>query len=103
MKTQLLALGVLLAAVGCSRAIEYGETKTVIVRQEISELEKEEVPGTQHDVWVEPMPEYVRVPSQIDPHGVYYRKGHNTLVEGRPGKYQHVQFPDYNGNYRNPQ
>lgn len=72
---------------------------TVVVREEISELEKEKVPGTQNDVWVEPMPGYVRVPAQLDPRGIYYRPSHNTLIETRPGKVQEVQYPNEHGEY----
>ena len=102
MNSRLLVAVLLLGLVGCAASTEYGAAKTVVVRQEINELEKEEVPGTQHDVWEEPMPAIVRVPAQLDPRGIIWRKSQNTIVEVRPGKYQQVQFPDYDGNYRNP-
>lgn len=86
--------------VACTSSAQQGVTKTVVVREATNELEKDPVPGTQSDVWVEPMYEQVRVPAAIDPHGVYYRPSHNTLIEVRPGKYQRVQYPDYDGNYQ---
>ena len=38
----------------CSWVVQKGETKTVVVRQSINELELEPVPGTVNDTWVEP-------------------------------------------------
>lgn len=74
-----------------------GNVSTVVIRQPINELERERVPGTVDDLWVETMVDTVRVPAQIDPHGVYYRPSHNTLAEIRPGRYQKVQYPDEYG------
>lgn len=88
--------------VGCSASSQLGTTKTVISRQTINELEKERVPGTHNDAFVETMHSTVRVPGQIDPSGVYYRTGHQAVYEIRPGKYQKVQYPNRNGTYRRP-
>ena len=71
-----------------------GSISTVVIRQPINELEREPVPGTVNDFWVEPMIDSVQVPAQIDPHGVYYRPSHKTLAEIRHGRFQKVQFPD---------
>jgi hypothetical protein len=94
----LLLLGFL--AMGCTKAVQYGETKTVVLRQTINELEKERVPGTVNDVWVEQMHDTVTVPGAL--HGVYYRKTHRTVVEIRPGKFQKVQYPNADGSYPTP-
>src|SRR5690606_23503457 len=100
---RLIVLSMLMAtAVGCTSSMQYGSTKTVVVREVVNELEKEPVPGTVEDVWVESMYDSVRVPGTIDPKGVYYRPSRTTLVEIRPGKFQPVQYPDYNGQYQNP-
>ena len=70
------------------------ETETVVLRQTVNELEREPVPGTVNDLWVEPMHDRVCPPGQIDPSGMYYRKSHCTIAEIRRGKYQQVQYPD---------
>jgi hypothetical protein len=88
---------------GCATtSSQLGSTKTVISRQTINELEKERVPGTHEDAWVEAMYDSVRVPGSIDPKGIYYRQGHNTIYEIRPGKYQKVQYPNRKGQYQRP-
>lgn len=88
---------------GCAtHSAQYGSTKTVISRQTVNELEKERVPGTHEDAWVEAMYDSVRVPGAIDPKGIYYRKGHTTIYEIRPGKYQKVQYPNRKGQYQRP-
>ena len=66
----------------------------MVIQQPINELEREVVPGTVDDVWVEPMIDSVRMPAQLDPKGTYYRPSHNTLAEIRPGRFQKVQYPD---------
>jgi len=71
-----------------------GRVTTTVMREDMNELEREPVPGTVNDVWVEGMVDTIRVPGQLDPHGVYYRKPHNALVEIRPGRYQLVEYPD---------
>jgi hypothetical protein len=97
-------LGLLIIGlVGCAKTTSQGETKTIVVRETINELEKEQVPGTENEVWIEPMVNVVRVPAQIDPKGVYYRLPHTTLYDIRPGKFQQVQYPDFNGQYKSPQ
>jgi hypothetical protein len=93
------AAGILLVlgASGCyttKRLVSTGEVSTVVIHQPINELEREPVPGTVNDFWVEPMIDTVRVPGQLDPAGNYYRASHNTLVEIRPGRFQKVQYPD---------
>jgi hypothetical protein len=102
MTARILAGLALLGLLGCSSSASQGEVKTIVVRDAVNELEKEPVPGTQSDVWVEPMYDSIRVPGAIDPKGIYYRRGHNELVEIRPGKFQKVEYPDYNGKYRQP-
>lgn len=80
-----------------SPMVSTGDVSTVVIRQPINELEREPVPGTVNDVWAETMIDTIRVPGQLDPHGVTYRPSHNTLAEIRPGRYQKVQYPDEYG------
>ncbi|HQH26212.1 MAG TPA: hypothetical protein PLP17_02360 [Oligoflexia bacterium] len=103
MKYQVLAAIVLVGLIGCSKAVQQGETQTVVVRETVNELEKETVPGTVNEVWVEPMTSIIDVPGAIDPKGVYYRAPHRTIVEIRPYKFQKVQYPDFNGKYPAPE
>jgi len=93
----LLLFVISLTLAGCTRVIQQGETKTVVVQQSINELELEPVPGTVNDVWIEPMVSTIWVPGQIQ--GNYYRKGHTTIIEPRRKKFQKVQFPNYDGKY----
>lgn len=89
-----IAIILCFSSIGCSMFHKTEQTQTVILRPEINELEKDTVPGTVDDVWVEPMYNNVRVNGQIDPKGVYYRKAHNSIVQIRPGKYQMQEYPD---------
>ena len=103
MKYQILAMIVVLSFTACTKTVEGGQTQTVVVRETVNELEKEPVPGTVNEVWIEPMRSVIDVPGAIDPKGVYYRAAHRTIVETRPGKFQKVQYPDYNGQYPAPE
>lgn len=97
---RIIAVSVLAATVpsgviGCSKSVSStGETVAVVLREPINELERERVPGTIDDAWVEPMIDSVRVPGQLDPNGVYYRPSHETIVEIRHGKFQKVEYPE---------
>ena len=87
----------------CGKTMVHGsDPQTIVMHETVNELEKEEVPGTQHDVWIEPMTDYVCYPGAIDPKNVYYRKAHCTLVEIRPNKFQKVQYPNGQGHYAEP-
>ncbi len=78
-----------------------GEISTVVVRQPINELEREPVPGTVDDVWVEPMYDVTAIPAQLSPDGNTFRPAHNMIVEIRPGRFQKVQYPDeYDPNFK---
>ena len=91
MKYVLLAvLGVTLTACAFPGS-RHQEFEPVVV-----EVQENKVPGTVTEPWVEPMYDTVRVPGQLDPTGTYYRKGHQTVVEIRPGRLQEVQFPNEN-------
>lgn len=99
------ALG-LLGVCSCStakRVEHYGQVNTVVMRETVNELEKEPVPGTVNEVWIEPMYDQVCVPGTLDPKAMYYRKPHCTLVEVRQEKFQPVQYPDYEGEYAVPE
>lgn len=90
----LLGLAIIVGNVACSSTPRRVQPERVIVKSAENELLLDTVPGTVRDVWAEKMVDQVRVPGQIDPNGVYYRKPHETLIEVRPGRYQQVQYPD---------
>jgi hypothetical protein len=89
----LSVLSVILA--GCSSQLRSsnGVVSTVVLKQDINELEREAVPGTVNEIWAEPMYDTVEIPGQLDPSGMYYRKPHRTVVEIRQEKYQKVEYP----------
>lgn len=99
MKIRYLLLAIMMLS-ACSRQVQVGTSKTVVMRQTINELEKERVPGTHEDPWQEALYDTVRVPGAIDAKGIYYRPSHNTVYEIRPEKYQRVQYPERDGSYR---
>ena len=80
--------------VSCSSTPRRVQPERVLVKHAENELLLDTPPGTVRDIWAEKMVDQVRVPGQIDPNGVYYRKPHETLIEVRPGRYQQVQYPD---------
>lgn len=77
-----------------------GSTSTVVLRETVNELEKDQVPGTVNEVWVEPMYDTIEMPGQI--YGNTYRIPHKAVVEIRPGKMQKVEYPDGNEQYAVP-
>ena len=89
----ILSLACLIGTSACTRSTA-GRAVTTVMREPMNELERDPVPGTVNDVWVEPMIDTVRVPGQIDPKGVYYRKGHTAVVEIRPGRIQLGEYPN---------
>lgn len=91
---QAIVAVMLLGSAACSTTSTGGRTMTSVIREPVSELERDPVPGTVNDVWVEPMYETVRVPGQLDPRGVYYRKSHTAVVEVRPGRFQLGEYPE---------
>ena len=93
-KPIMLAGLVLLLSAGCSSERGARPPSTVVVRESMNELERDRVPGTVDDVWAESMYDTVRVPGQLDPHNMVYRKAHNELVEIRPGRHQLVEYPN---------
>ena len=99
-----LLLFALVMSIGCAaKKVETkGKTMTVVMRDTINELEKEPVPGTVNDVWIEPMYDSVCYPAQLDPAQKYFRMQHCTVVEVRHKKIQKQEFPDDNGKYRVP-
>jgi hypothetical protein len=80
-----------------------GEVVTVVMRETVNELEKEPVPGTVNEVWIEPMYDQVCVPGALDRNATYYRKPHCTLVEVRQEKFQQIEYPDYESGYAVPE
>ena len=51
----------------------------------------EKAPGVVQEVWEEPMVDVVDVPPGLDPEGVYYRPGHQEVVEIRQGRWQYYK------------
>ena len=45
--------------------------------------------GSVEYVWEEPMVDVVDVPPGLDPEGHYYRKGHQSIVEIRQGRWEY--------------
>ncbi|MBP9839214.1 MAG: hypothetical protein KBC84_10960 [Proteobacteria bacterium] len=78
----------------CSMSHRVDKATTVVIRPDMSELQKDPVPGTVNDVWVEEMHDTVHVPGKIDPKGMYYRQGHTAVVQVRQGRFQKVEYPD---------
>jgi len=93
MKRAILFGLALMTFTGCTSTVGSRST-TVMVREDMNDLERNPVPGTVNDVWAEPMVDTVRIPGAIDPRGTYYRKAHTSVVEIRPGRYQMVEYPD---------
>lgn len=97
------ALVVLASLSACSATPQvevYGTTSTVVLRETVNELEKEPVPGTVNEVWVEPMYDTIEVPGQL--HNYSYRLPHRAVVEIPHGKVQKVEYPDGNEQYLQP-
>ena len=94
--TRILNVAVTIALLGASACstTTAGQTITSVLRQPVNELERDPVPGTVNDVWVEPMYNTVRVPGKLDPRGNYYRPAHNTVVEIRHERFQVVEYPE---------
>lgn len=90
----LVGLAVMVGGAACSSTPRRVQPERIIVKSAENDIMLNTVPGTVRDVWAEKMVDQVRVPGQIDPRGVYYRKPHETLIEVRPGRYQQVQYPD---------
>ena len=94
MKVNKILIGFCLFTIACSSSHRTEKVTNIVIRPDINELEKEHVPGTVDDVWVEPMYDTVKVPGTIDPKGMYFRKGHRAVIQVRQGKYQMQEYPD---------
>ncbi len=88
------AILVLAAVTGCGPRLQGNVDPQSAQNGVPVEMTDRFVNGTVDHVWAEPMYDQVRVPAQIDPNNVYYRPGHETLIEIRHERYQEVQFPD---------
>jgi len=73
-----LAIGTL---IGCSATNSAEEIAPIVVH--------EQAPGVIQEVWEEPMVDVIDVPPGLDPEGVYYRPGHQEVVEIRQGRWQY--------------
>ena len=48
-------------------------------------------PGNVESTWEAPMVDVIDVPPGVDPEGIYYRPGHQEVVEIRQGRWQYHQ------------
>lgn len=46
-------------------------------------------PGNVESTWESPMVDVIDVPPGVDPEGIYYRPGHQEVVEIRQGRWQY--------------
>ena len=60
-------------------------------KQEAIVIKEDSAPGVVQEVWEEPMVDVVDVPPGLDPEGVYYRPGHQEVVEIRQGRWQYYK------------
>ena len=93
MKTinKLRVLGCIAILSGCSmnsQPSNAGSTRTVY-REVAIEAPAQPVPGVVEYVWEEPMIDVIDVPPGLDPEGHYYRRGHQSVVEVRQGRWRH--------------
>ena len=80
-KTAILLIAGILAITGCS--------SRKVVEPEIVYESQALQPGVVHNVWEEPMVDVIDIPPGLDPDGVYYRPGHQQVVEIRQGRWQY--------------
>ncbi len=78
--------------VGCTRTVVVPDLQTVY-KEVTVERTAAPPPGTVQYVWEEPMADVVDVPPGLDPEGVYYRPGHQEVLEVRQGKWKHYRGP----------
>lgn len=72
---------------GCAPAGSNGGNQTPAAPAPI--IVQQEVPGAYEEVWEEPMVDTIDVPPGVDPEGIYYRPGHQEVVEIRQGRWQY--------------
>lgn len=93
-KTSIFILA-LVAMILCTSGCSYNRTADrPIIREVVVETEGPIPPGTVRYVWEEPMIDVVDVPPGLDPEGIYYRPGHQEVVEVRQGRWRHYEFSE---------
>lgn len=88
-------LGVLLilsvfGLVGCSSG---RSQKTEVTEVVYETYQLRQPPGVVEYIWEEPMVDVIDVPPGLDPDGIYYRPGHQEIVEIRQGRWQYYKKP----------
>ncbi len=86
------ARGLLVFSVVCVGACA-SSTHTEVVKPAPVEFQVRNVSGVVEYVWEEPMVDVVDVPPGLDAEGVYYRPGHQEVVEIRQGRWQYYPRP----------
>lgn len=85
-KVSLVAVACVMS--GCSY---FGKTEVVKVEPDMTQARN--IPGVVEFIWEEPMVDVIDVPPGIDPEGIYYRPGHQEVVEVRQGRWQYYRRP----------
>ena len=90
---KLIIMGVLVMTMssltGCSSKKSSPAEVRTVYREVQVETPAEPVPGVVEYVWEEPMIDVIDVPPGLDPEGRYYRRGHQSIVEVRQGRWRH--------------
>lgn len=74
---------------GCSSQKATGPEVRTVYREITTEGPVQKAPGVVEYVWEEPMIDVIDVPPGLDPEGHYYRRGHQSVVEVRQGRWRH--------------
>lgn len=80
---------VLASFAGCSSKKSNPAEVRTVYREVQVETPAEPVPGVVEYVWEEPMIDVIDNPPGLDPEGHYYRRGHQSIVEVRQGRWRH--------------
>lgn len=87
-----IMIATLICFSGCTRTIMVPDVKTVY-KEVVVERQSPPPPGTVQYVWEEPMADVVDIPPGLDPEGIYYRPGHQEVLEVRQGRWKHYRGP----------
>lgn len=77
-----------LSATGCAAKAP----SVVEPAAEVRVVSENAIPGTVRGSWVEPMPDVVEVPGQLDPTGTYYLPKRSEVVEIRPERFREADY-----------
>lgn len=86
LKSGCVAVAILVT--GCSTS---GKTEVVKVEPDMTQARN--IPGVVEFIWEEPMVDVIDVPPGLDPEGIYYRPGHQEVIEVRQGRWQYYRRP----------